>query len=190
MDLVWYMIFGMCAMNAVASSCPENCLCKPNKILCQGFSIKEFPQSIPPNTSTLLITNTSIQSLKPADFETFAESLTAFAAKDSKIAKVEPHTFNQTHNLFALGFSGTMLTSLPKDLFQNLQALSTLTLSNRSSATISFHPSCSSENIRPKQKPSNLSARRCFSAFRKAGTAHVAEKLNQKAFQQYFLRTQ
>ncbi|XP_067316014.1 leucine-rich repeat-containing protein 15 [Pseudorasbora parva] len=130
MDLVWCMIFGMCAMNAVASACPENCQCKQNKILCQGFLIKEFPTSIPQTTGILLITNTSIQSLKPADFETFAESLTMFVAKDSRIAEVEPHTFDQTNKLIALGFSGTMLTSLPKDLFRNLQALSTLTLTN------------------------------------------------------------
>lgn len=130
MDLVWYMIFGMCAMNAVASACPENCHCKLNKILCQGFLIKEFPPSIPPTTIFLSITNTSIQSLKPADFETFAETITMFVAKDSRIAEVEPHTFDQTIKLIALGFSGTLLTSLPKDLFRNLQALSTLTLSN------------------------------------------------------------
>uniref|UniRef100_A0A8C1Y6W6 Uncharacterized protein n=1 Tax=Cyprinus carpio TaxID=7962 RepID=A0A8C1Y6W6_CYPCA len=53
-----------------------------------------------------------------------------FVAKDSRIVVVEPHTFDQTRNLVALGFSGTMLTSLPQDLFQNLKALSTLTLTN------------------------------------------------------------
>ncbi|XP_039503686.1 leucine-rich repeat-containing protein 15 [Pimephales promelas] len=130
MDVVWYMIFGMCAMNAVASACPENCQCRPNKILCQGFLMNKFPTPIPPTTITLLITNTSIQSLKPADFVTFAENLNYFSAKDSTIAEVEPHTFDQTHNLIGLGLSGTMLTSLPKDLFQNLNTLSTLTLSN------------------------------------------------------------
>lgn len=127
---MWYMIFGMCAMNAVASACPENCQCKPNKILCQGFLINKFPPSIPPTTSTLLITDTNIQSLKPADFVTFADNLAMFVVKDSRIAEVEPHKFDETHNLIALGFSGTMLTSLPKDLFQNLHTLTTLTLSN------------------------------------------------------------
>ncbi|XP_016331895.1 leucine-rich repeat-containing protein 15 [Sinocyclocheilus anshuiensis] len=130
MDLVWFIIIGMCAMNAIASACPENCQCKTSKITCQGFIIKEFPPSIPPTSETLLISNTNIESLKPADFETFAETLTVFVAKDSKIALVEPHTFDQTRNLVVLGFSGTMLTSLPQDLFQNLKALSTLTLSN------------------------------------------------------------
>ncbi|XP_058635321.1 leucine-rich repeat-containing protein 15 [Onychostoma macrolepis] len=130
MDLAWFIIIGMCAMNAIASACPQNCQCRTSKILCQGFIIKEFPPSIPPTTETLLISNTSIESLKPADFEAFAETLTMFVAKDSRIAVVEPHTFDQTRNLIALGFSGTMLTSLPQDLFQNLKALSTLTLSN------------------------------------------------------------
>ncbi|XP_050967675.1 LOW QUALITY PROTEIN: leucine-rich repeat-containing protein 15 [Labeo rohita] len=130
MDLVWFMIIGMCAMNEIASACPENCQCRTSKILCQGFIIKEFPASIPPTTETLFISNTSIESLKPADFETFAETLTVFVAKDSRIAVVDPHTFDQTRNLIALGFSGTTLTSLPQDLFQNLKVLSTLTLSN------------------------------------------------------------
>ncbi|KAL1272722.1 hypothetical protein QQF64_028584 [Cirrhinus molitorella] len=130
MDLVWFMIIGMCAMNAIASACPENCQCRTSKILCQGFIIKEFPPSIPPTTETLFISNTSIESLKPADFETFAETLSMFVAKDSRIAVVEPHTFDQTRKLIALGFSGTMLTSLPQGLFQNLKALSTLTLNN------------------------------------------------------------
>uniref|UniRef100_A0A8C1Y7R8 LRRNT domain-containing protein n=1 Tax=Cyprinus carpio TaxID=7962 RepID=A0A8C1Y7R8_CYPCA len=103
MDLVWFIIIGMCAMNDIASACPENCQCKPSKIICQGFIIKEFPSSIPPTTKTLFISNTIV---------------------------VEPHTFDQTRNLVALGFSGTMLTSLPQDLFQNLKALSTLTLTN------------------------------------------------------------
>uniref|UniRef100_A0A8C1Y7H6 Uncharacterized protein n=1 Tax=Cyprinus carpio TaxID=7962 RepID=A0A8C1Y7H6_CYPCA len=99
MDLVWFIIIGMCAMNDIASACPENCQC-------------------------------NIESLKPADFATFSETLAMFVAKDSRIVVVEPHTFDQTRNLVALGFSGTMLTSLPQDLFQNLKALSTLTLTN------------------------------------------------------------
>ncbi|XP_043097477.1 leucine-rich repeat-containing protein 15 [Puntigrus tetrazona] len=128
MDLL--IIISMCAIYTIASACPENCLCKASKILCQGFIIKEFPLSILPTTETMFISNTSIESLKPADFETFAASLTVFVAKDSRIAVIEPHTFDQTRNLVALGFSGTMLTSLPQDLFENQKALSTLTLSN------------------------------------------------------------
>ncbi len=130
MDLVWFITIGMCAMNAIAIACPENCQCNTIKILCQGFIIQKIPPSIPPTTKTLFISNTSIESLKPADFETLAENLTMFVAKDSRIAVVEPHTFDQTRNLVALGFSGTMLTDLPQDLFRNLKALSTLTLSN------------------------------------------------------------
>uniref|UniRef100_A0A8C2Q264 Uncharacterized protein n=1 Tax=Cyprinus carpio TaxID=7962 RepID=A0A8C2Q264_CYPCA len=80
MDLVWFIIIGMCAMNDIASACPENCQCKPSKIICQ--------------------------------------------------AVVEPHTFDQTRNLVALGFSGTinLLTSLPEDAFQGLEKLGQLML--------------------------------------------------------------
>ncbi|TSK42084.1 Leucine-rich repeat-containing protein 15 [Bagarius yarrelli] len=128
MDLGQYIIFCICAVNAVVWGCPPQCQCKNSKISCSGYGIKDFPTPIPTNTSILSIYYTNLTSLKPADFESFSETLTELGIGTSKIREVHPQTFNKTLHLISLVLQETELFSLPEHLFAHLQALKSLNL--------------------------------------------------------------
>ncbi|KAK3574685.1 hypothetical protein QTP86_012819 [Hemibagrus guttatus] len=128
MDLGQYIILFICAVNAVVLGCPEQCQCRNTVTLCKGYEIQDFPSPIPFSTSTLVILQTNITSLKPSDFEAFAESLTTLKLSASRIREVQPHTFEKTLHLISFILSETELSSLPENLFVSLQDLKSLDL--------------------------------------------------------------
>lgn len=118
------------SLGAVAGWCPDGCRCQDAQVVCSGLS--DVPATLPSSTTSLYLSNCSMNSLKAQDLAQFANTLAIFAIKDTTLKEVRPGSLDSTPNMNALMIAGTEVPDLPEDLFHQLKLLHSLNLmSNR-----------------------------------------------------------
>ncbi|CAI5455769.1 unnamed protein product [Caenorhabditis angaria] len=112
----------------ISTSCPQQCSCSPNTVICTGKQLTKIPTDIPLDTHRLDLQENRISVIRSGDLDHLRQ-LKILQLMDNNIHAIEEHAFDRLESLERLRLNRNRIRALPDDIFKHNKNLHRLDLS-------------------------------------------------------------